>query len=219
MIYSFVERKKMSEIKIFQKYLSNDLQLLSEYLVSIYNQLGEIYVPDDEWDKFTESKSVSTIMWREYNIFQFYDSQIYNIFNGLKELVKEACEYHKIDYYEKKYWVQGWFNINSGGGDNGKLGWHTHAPDQKSIDGSWHGYYGVNIEPSSTFYKSIDNNTHLEHRNENNKMILSSSIHEHAMGNWNWDGLRISIAYDVTPQERMSIASWDKAQHWIPLGL
>ena len=42
--------------------------------------------------------------------------------------------------------------------------------------------------------------------------------HPHAMGDWDWEGPRITVAYDVLPlsalQDEMGMT---QEQHWIPL--
>jgi len=39
--------------------------------------------------------------------------------------------------------------------------------------------------------------------------------HPHAMGDWNWDGPRITLAYDIVPLE--TIKMYPEQQHWFPL--
>jgi hypothetical protein len=106
--------------------------------------------------------------------------------------------------------IQGWFNVNESG--NGKLNWHEHggpgAPD-------FHGYYCVSAEPSSTHYIVFDQE--VENINKDNRAILSEMGHPHAMGNWDWQGKRITVAYDVTPLKTLKSAGYENEQHWIPL--
>ena len=39
--------------------------------------------------------------------------------------------------------------------------------------------------------------------------------HPHAQGDWDWDGPRITLAYDIVPLRYLQAQS--KPQHWIPL--
>jgi hypothetical protein len=125
-------------------------------------------------------------------------------------MVREACEYYGIDFESQQFMMQGWFNINHSG--NGKLDWHEHggrgAPH-------FHGYYCVSAEPSQTHYLTFEEFKINE--NKNNRAILSEMGHPHAMGNWNWDGPRITVAYDVQPLDTLVQAGVSHEQHWIPL--
>jgi hypothetical protein len=201
--------------KFFERYLNNDLDKLSQFLTLVYDKIQkeeiEGITPVTEKDLWKESSSVSTMKWREYNVFQFHSPAIWNLYKGISDTVKEACEYYGIDFDKEQYMVQGWFNINNR--KTGKLDWHDHG-------GPWapffHGYYCVKAEPSSTFYK-IDNKEELivENKNINNRLIISEMGHPHAQGDWDWDGERITIAYDIMPMRFMH--PMDMSQHYIPL--
>jgi len=204
------------EHKFFERFLDNDLNKLSAFLEKKYSQIenGSLRGIKDFKDNepWVDSGSLSTVKWREYNVFQFYNEEIYNLFSSLKETVEEACEYYEIDFKSQKYMVQGSFNINDR--NIGKLNWHDHG-------GPWapyfHGYYCVKAEPSSTFYMiENDKNKTIENKNLNNRLILSEMGHPHAMGDWDWDGKRITIAYDIIPLRFIS-DNVHPAQHYIPL--
>jgi hypothetical protein len=197
--------------KFFEKYLDNDLEELSKELQIRYDFIdkNKNITPNDIWKA---SNSVSTIKWREYNVFQFHIDEIYNLYSAVSDLTKEACEYYGIDFYEQQYMIQGWFNINYK--KKGKLDWHDHGPTGAP---NFHGYYCVNAEPSITYYK-IDGVHEVENINKNNRAILSEMTHPHAMADWDWDGPRITIAYDLLPlQEVKKVFSLNDEQHWIPL--
>jgi hypothetical protein len=197
--------------KFFEKYLDNDLEKLSKELQIRYDFIdkNKNITPNDIWKA---SNSVSTIKWREYNVFQFHIDEIYNLYSAVSDLTKEACEYYGIDFYEQQYMIQGWFNINYN--KKGKLDWHDHGPNGAP---NFHGYYCVNAEPSITYYK-IDGVHEVENINKNNRAILSEMTHPHAMADWDWDGPRITVAYDLLPlQEVKKVFSLNDEQHWIPL--
>lgn len=206
--------------KFFEKYLDNDLEKMSRYLQDTYNkienvQLRGITEVDDKKDYWIKSQSASTIKWREYNVFQFYNNEIYNLYNGVRDLVQEACDYYEIDYKKQKYLIQGWFNINYN--KKGKLDWHDHGPTY-GVTGSmnFHGYYCVKAEPSTTYYK-INNEKEFENINKDNRLIVSQMGHPHAMSDWDWDGPRITVAYDIVSLNDLSINDLATAQHWFPL--
>lgn len=201
----------------FERSLNNDLDKMSNYLKKVYQDIvtasvrGVSPLGSKGQESWLESGSISTVKWSEYNVFQFYNEEIYNVFVNLKELVQEACEYYGVDFKKEQYYVQGWFNINDR--KVGKLDWHDHG-------GPWapffHGYYCIKAEPSSTFYK-LENREDMivENHNKDNRMILSEMGHPHAQGDWDWDGARITLAYDIVPLR--FIKDYDEHQHWIPL--
>jgi hypothetical protein len=106
--------------------------------------------------------------------------------------------------------VQGWFNINYT--KSGKLDWHDHGPMGAP---NFHGYYSVSAEPSVTHYRVFDN--YVENHNINNRAILSEMGHPHAQGDWDWEGPRITVAYDVIPLKDLKQFAMNQEQHWIPL--
>ena len=212
------ENTPKREHKFFERYLDNNLDDLSNFLSKKYklindaqlrgvNEIGE----DDKY--WMESGSLSTVKWREYNVFQLYHPAIHNLYNALSDTVKEACDYYGLDFYKEKYYVQGWFNINHS--DTGKLDWHDHGGP---FAPHFHGYYCVNAEPSITNYKLFnDDNRVVENINKNNRLIVSEMGHPHAMGDWSWDGPRITIAYDIEPVKYLIENDMTIEQHWVPL--
>jgi hypothetical protein len=201
------------EHKFFERYLDNDLPELAEFLQNQYANMENLKLsgitkvtPRDHW---LSSDSVSTIKWREYNVFQFYHESIYKLYKNISETIKEACEYYSVNFEEQRYMVQGWFNINYN--HSGKLDWHDHGGPYAPY---FHGYYSVNAEPSITYYSVFGNK--VENHNKNNRMIISEMGHPHAMGDWDWEGPRVTIAYDIVPLKSL-IANKAEPQHWIPL--
>jgi hypothetical protein len=203
--------------KFFEKYLDNDLGKMADYLTKAYTDIenatlrGVSPVGSKREEYWLESGSISTVKWSEYNVFQFYNEEVYNVFSAIKDLAVEACDYYGVDFKKEKYYVQGWFNINDR--KVGKLNWHDHG-------GPWapfyHGYYCIKAEPSSTFYK-LENREDMivENHNKDNRLILSEMGHPHAMGDWDWDGPRITLAYDIVPLRFLE--KIQEQQHWIPL--
>jgi hypothetical protein len=200
--------------KFFERYLDNDLDVLAKELQDRYALIEQAKLPGvtpvSPFEAWKDSNSISTMKWRQYNVFQFHIDGIYELYKAIGDMVREACDHYEIDFDEQKFMIQGWFNINHSG--NGKLNWHEHggpgAPD-------FHGYYSVAAEPSSTHYIVFDNE--VENINKNNRAILSEMGHPHAMGDWAWDGPRITVAYDITPLEYLKRGGSAVEQHWIPL--
>lgn len=204
--------------KFFERYLDNDLDKLAAFLEEKYKliQNAQLRGVDDLGKKeeyWLESGSVSTVKWREYNVFQLYSPEIYNIFKGLSSVVREACDYYEVDFDKQQYMVQGWFNINHA--DAGKLNWHDHGGPYAP---HFHGYYSIKAEPSITYYKINDGvDRVVENHNKNNRLIVSEMGHPHAMGDWSWEGSRITLAYDIEPLQSLIQNDSTIEQHWIPL--
>lgn len=196
--------------RFFERTLDNDLVKLNKFLQYQYKKIedGEILKGTlNKESPWNSSGSLSTINWNKFNVFQFYSKEIHSLYSALREMTLEACDYYDINFKEMQYMVQGWFNINYK--DSGKLDWHDHALEGAPL---FHGYYCVEAEPSTTYYKVF--NKDLINVNKNNRAILSETGHPHAMGDWDWDGPRITIAYDVMPLSSIT-RNWE--QHWIPL--
>jgi len=201
------------EHKFFERYLDNDLSQLAEFLQNQYSNMENLKLSGitevTEKDHWLSSDSVSTIKWREYNVFQFYHPSIHKLYKNLVEMVKEACEYYEVDFEKQQYMIQGWFNINYN--DKGKLDWHDHGGPYAPY---FHGYYCVKAEPSTTYYKVFGKE--VDNYNKDNRLILSEMGHPHAMGSWDWEGPRVTIAYDIVPLKSL-IVNNAQSQHWIPV--
>ncbi len=199
--------------KIFEKQLNNNLFKLNIFLKDIYKKMedGDFFSDEIETDTFYRtSNSISTMNFHQYNIFQLYNESIHNLLLSIKEMTKEACDYHKIDYESQKFYIHGWFNLNYAG--KGKLDWHDHPGNGIPF---FQGYYCVNAEPSITNY--IINNEKVDIVNKNNRAILMETGHMHKMADWQWAATpRITVGYEVVP---IYFIQKDDTfqQHWIPL--
>lgn len=201
--------------RFFERTLDNDLELLSNELRDRYAKIKNAEVlgvtPVGPHEAWKESNSVSTMKWREYNVFQFHINGIHSLYKSISDMMKnEVCPYYDLDFDKEQYMIQGWFNINHA--NNGKLNWHDHgsmgAPH-------FHGYYSVNAEPSVTHYLVYDKP--FENINKNNRAIISEMGHPHAQGDWSWEGDRITVAYDVVPMSDLQKHGMHQEQHWVPL--
>jgi len=65
--------------------------------------LGVTPLADNELWK--TSNSVSTMKWREYNVFQFHIPELHNLFKAVREMTLEACDYYEIDFEQQQYRV------------------------------------------------------------------------------------------------------------------
>ncbi len=200
--------------KFFERFLDNNLTVLSAELQDRYALIEQAKLigvsPVGENENWKQSNSVSTMKWRQYNVFQFHLTGIYNLYKEIRSMTIEACDYYGLDFEKEKFMVQGWFNITHTG--KGKLDWHDHGPEGAP---NFHGYYSVSAEPSTTHYLVFDKE--VENNNINNRAVLSEMGHPHAMADWDWEGPRITVAYDIVPLRDLQRFGTKHEQHWIPL--
>jgi hypothetical protein len=204
------DSKSKIEHKFFDKFLNNNLVDLQRFLEIQYQRIENgdlIKGPKNQNTPWDASNSETTIQWNKYNVFQFYHPGIFELFRAVKQMTLEACDHYNLKFDLEQFMVQGWFNINYN--KKGKLDWHEHGGNGAP---HFHGYYCVKAEPSTTHYRVFDKE--IENINKNNRAILSETGHPHAMADWDWDGPRITIAYDVIPL-RFIPKDWE--QHWIPM--
>lgn len=200
--------------KFFERTLDNDLDDLKAYLIELNDKILNGNVPNIDYQTAQSARAIHDL-GNKYNIFQFHNESIYNLYYALREMVLEACDYYNINFKDQKYMVQGWFNMNAI--KNPELEKNTHYHDHLGGTGipNFHGYYCVDAEPSSTYYKigGHDGIT-FENINKNNKAIISETGHPHGIGPWEYEKPRITIAYDVSP---LKVMGGDLEQHWVPL--
>lgn len=205
--------KTNKDQKFFERFLDNDLDELYSYLSSLYEQIenekvyslnkvfdGNSFVDLDR-DSIHPADSLSSITYANYNIFKFEHPAIRKLAKAVKNMAQEACEYYGIDFDQQNYYLHGWFNLYKNPiseefieKNKDDLGWHEHAGSGAPY---FHGYYSVYAEPSKTFYRVFEDDVEVD--NKNNRAILSETGHPHAMGSWNLEKPRITIAYDIMP--------------------
>lgn len=196
--------KNIKPHKFFARDLDLNLEEVADKLRFEYDRIanGEMRGvshyddPNSEKDIFTYSKSISTMKSREYNAFQMYYPFVHEIYSSVVDMVREACEYYGIDYNSEQWVAQSWFNINSKDKEFARLHWHDHLDPALKVP-AFHGYYSISAEPSETHY-NIDGELTIN-KNINNRAILSLMGYPHSVGKWEWDGDRITMAYDILP--------------------
>lgn len=212
------------EYKIFERFLDIDLKMFMEYLETKHLQILSNSLPEENEltdlivKKYNYNGNPSGLLNQKYNIFKFENEYVKKLYDEIKGCVKEACLYYGYNFDDMNYMIRGWFNheIKSTGLshdplENSRL-YHDHLGGHGAPD--FHGYYCVNAEPSSTYYK-INNQHVYENKNINNRLILVVNGHPHSRGNWKEDSFRITIAYDVVPFSRLVEQGVDKKSHWI----
>lgn len=206
--------------KFFERHLNNNLDSLSSFLINIEEQMRNGQFADitqEDMEKANKTGCFATALAHRYNVFQFYHSGIHNLYNAVREMTIEACDYYGIDFKAQRYYIQGWFNLD--GYETWTEGQEKYLTDLHDHgDGSgipyFHGYYCVNAEPSITHYQ-INRETMFDNHNVNNRAILSEIGHPHRKGEWPRKDKRITIAYDMVTLESLDMDNIN--QHWMPL--
>jgi hypothetical protein len=195
------------EHKFFKVKLDNDLESLSSYLNELNSKMVDMTFPGISKAVLfgaSQKKNIATTLASHYNLFSYDNKEIQKLKDALRLLTIQACEYYDIDFEENDFHIRGWFNLDN------KLPNLLISPmindnnfhDHSSATGApeFHGYYSVNAEPSSTYYKINKTNVH-EVVNENNVAIFSETGHPHGRGDWFEDKPRITLAYDIAPKQ------------------
>ena len=152
------------EHKFFDKFIGNNVEQLLEFLSIKQDEIlaGKIPgFPEDKLSQFNKINGPTTQLGDYYNIFDkeyFGHDALRDLHRELRALTKEACNYYGIDYDSQQYIIHGWYNLdyktqNETGVSPLKNEQNFH--DHMAGEGSpfFHGYYCVNAEPSSTWYK------------------------------------------------------------------
>lgn len=209
--------------KFFDVIMNNDLEKLSLFLTQKQQDIldGKIPgFPEEELKKYNNLNGPATQLGEYYNIFDkenFGCDELRDLHRELRNLTKEACEYYQINYDEQQYIIHGWFNLDhkTEGTGVSPIKHSQNFHDHMAGEGApyFHGYYCVNAEPSSTFYKigGIDGDL-FENINKNNRAIVSETGHPHGRDDWFSDNPRITVAYDIKPNFDEELP-----KHWIVL--
>lgn len=195
--------------KFFDIIMNNDLEKLIDFLRIKQEQILNNEIPgfpESELKKYNKVNGPTTQLGDYYNIFDkenFGNDALRDLHRELRQLTKDACEYYNIDYEAQEYIIHGWFNFDfKTEGESGvsPLNHEENFHDHMAGEGApyFHGYYCVNAEPSSTWYK-INGIDLFENVNKNNRAIVSETGHPHGRDDWYEDSPRITIAYDIKP--------------------
>lgn len=204
--------------KFFERHLDNDLDSLYSFLQDIQERMvsENIFgIDPDKLKMFGKYNGPSTQLGMHYNVFSLDHPGVSVLQTGLRDAVREACEYYDIDFDQKNYIVHGWFNLDyatQGSNNVSPMKNSERFHDHMGGEGApvFHGYYCVYAEPSITYYK-IDNKEEIfENVNKNNRLIVSETGHPHGRDDWYDEKPRITIAYDITPFEEKEFPNWIK---------
>lgn len=148
----------------------------------------------------------TTHVFNHYNLLLYPLDQFYELYFEIQNM------FRTISNSKEKMYIQCWLNFYNKGQ---YIDWHSHWG---SGMGAWHGFYCVDVEPSShTSYKFPVNDemTFVDIESQNNLLVMGRTENdEHKSSEWLQDYPRITIAYDIVPQKNAPI---EILNHWIPI--
>ena len=152
-----------------------------------------------------------------YTLFRFPYAEFQNLLMQLKNSFHKVYEeeYNKI--VKDRFYIKSWCNIFY---KNNFYDWHNHTHWNQACnktfpsEGTWHGCFYVDAEPSKISYKFKDN-TIIDVPCKNNTVLISSNNIDHRTYEWlDETRPRITIAFDILPY---NIVSQMNSDLWIPL--
>ena len=145
-----------------------------------------------------------------------------------------ACLTDAHGVVEDKFFIQCWLNYYQKGEF---IDWHNHTATNV---GGWHGFFCLDVEPDSfTSYKWPNDPERkdliIEVPSKNNKLVIGTSNRDlHRSSDWTHDRPRITIAFDIMPEQELYIGGGSRdgsplsfkqkmkdskyfVNHWIPI--
>ncbi len=181
--------------------LSLDLDKISKIATVLESALAK-NCEQIEPDKY--GGSVTTASFEHYNLATMCNEELHALYTALQAVFRERVP-------DGTYYLQSWVNIHR---KNQHLDWHEHWGSE-----SFHGYFCVNAEPSTTSYKNPQTKQVDSVTNRNNTLTLNAGGWLHRVSPWRSDRPRISIAYDIVPVNL--VISQGKGNiplnHWMPI--
>jgi hypothetical protein len=200
---------------IYKKKLNLNLERLKEECWLTYGFIKDNYI-DKNSDK-NRQWSLGVVSFR-YNLFRFGHPELNELQRNIKQMFLEI----NPEATEKHY-IHCWLNLCD---KHGFYPWHTHnyrydfmADDKKyQIDKSEihnrqtallngrHGFFCVDVEPSSTVYRFLDTNEIYELNDSDNLLIMGKNNNdEHRTYPWPYDRTRITIAYNIVSSKYVEL--------------
>lgn len=198
--------------KIFLQLINDiNLQNLSNDCAIINEKINKTLVDKPQSYRVDDNTPFSTSVGGSYNILCHPSIELNQLYNCIRNFFFSICENK-----EKKYYIQSWVNFYT----NGQyLNWHRHWGGNDS----YHGFFCVNSNISSTTYKFNDGEEH-DIESKNGLLVLTKSSNNlHRTSACENGSPRITIAFDIHPHNEVkNVSSTDfllnkTIKNWIPL--
>jgi hypothetical protein len=166
--------------------IKKEVYLIAHFIKKTYSY--KYSQEDYEYHNDLFGNSLTSVLWTEYNVFNFKQPLLNNLLKKIKQLF--------VDTYNPTttYFISAWINIHK---KNDNLKWHSHWGKD-----TFHGYFALKSEPSTTSYKFEDEEEIYVHTNKNGLLLMNRSEgNRHCVSKWNEDFDRITLAFDIIPFE------------------
>lgn len=213
-----ITTQDFGDFRFYDAMLTIDNEKFMQKLQKTYYELKTFHIGNGRWSEENTKNNITydpSYFLEDHNIFTFPMEELHEIFSNIKKSLVMACEENDIDIKKQQYYIHGWLNYFPGKMHQSKeyedLYWHDHGDNLNEF----HGYYAVNAEPSITHYRT--NGEKLDRENKNGRLVLARTGVDHAVGKWNFDTPRISIAYNLFPLEHLLISKFEYRTPFIPV--
>lgn len=155
--------------------------------------------------KLSEGKlsPLTTKGFEYYNLLMYGFDEFHSLYFEIQKM------FNQVNENNEKHYIQCWLNIYK---KDSFVDWHDHYPP---VCNSWHGYFCVDCEPSTTTYQLPNVPEYVDIKNEDNLLVLSrSNGDKHRTYPWEYENRdRITIAFDIVPAKHTG----NYLNHWIPI--
>lgn len=149
-------------------------------------------------------------LYSHYNVFHFPLPGFHSLF---REIVR-CLAAHRCCDRDARYYLQSWLNVFH---DGETVGWHRHWPPEAR---SFHGFYCVDVEGSSTEYLFADRKSAVEIVGLDNTLVLGPADGDvHRTTSRRGKRPRITIAFDIVPQRVFEGRQEPMPRNWFPVVL
>jgi len=197
-------------IKVYKTDLECNLNLLKHSSVFLNNQImNDIVMPLGM--QHVPHTSKPTAVSQQYNLFTSLMPPIFELKESIAGYFKNNVDHDK----EQSYWIVGWLNFWPNKGET--LPWHGH--EYGDDENCFHGYVGVDCEPSETYYRTLgSDNVEVTIKNLDRQLVITNSKGvEHRTSNWNESRPRITIAFNIQPRETVLQEVGNRLNYYVPL--
>tara|TARA_B100000780_G_scaffold143026_2_gene100090 strand:- start:16777 stop:17373 length:597 start_codon:yes stop_codon:yes gene_type:complete len=165
--------------------IKNSCYALSNIIINEFTETDHGY--EDE----TAKAPITTKVHDQYNLFTYNLEGFHPLYFKIQELFRQ------VNTDADEYYIQCWLNLYKQGDF---INWHNHSDYG---EGSWHGFYCIDCEPSKTSYRLPNVKDIVDIDSENNLLVINKSDGDwHRTWPWEFaDRDRITIAFDIVPRE------------------
>lgn len=170
----YIENLKIDNSEMEQ--IKKEVNIIAEFVKKNCSKKINIHGKDD-----------INSLYNYYNVFNFKQYLLDSVFIKIKNFF--------IKSYNPtiKYYISSCINIHKKGE---KIKLHNKLP----YNNSYHGYFALQLEPSTTFYKCSEQNLICFHKNKNGLILINDNhMGLYHLSKWNEEYERLFISFDIVP--------------------